>query len=69
MTEYEMRGSETKKVLDAIKRAGKPVSLAEMRASIDMNYNTMRGAVQRLLELGLIRRVDKGVYEPSKRER
>lgn len=58
-----MRGSKTKEVFEVIKNVGKPVSIKEIRTSTDVNYNTIRGAVQRLVKQGLIKRVDRGVYK------
>jgi len=60
---YKIRGAKTRKVYERIKNAGKPISIAEIRKTTDVNYNTIRGAVQRLLKMGLIRRVSRGVYE------
>ncbi|MEM0056954.1 MAG: DNA-binding protein [Candidatus Geothermarchaeota archaeon] len=59
----EVRGAKTKKIFDAIKAAGKPVSLKELREITGEGYNTVRGAVRRLLKAGLIVREKKGVYK------
>jgi predicted transcriptional regulator of viral defense system len=62
MVEYELRGSKTKEVFEAIKKAGRPVSLNEIKASTQVNYNTIRSAVQRLAKQGLIKRIGRGIY-------
>jgi predicted transcriptional regulator of viral defense system len=62
MSEYKLRGEKTKEVYEIIKRSNKPVSLTELKASSNVNYNTIRGAVHRLVKRGLIKRVGKGVY-------
>lgn len=58
-----VRGEKTEKVYETIKKADEPVSIGEIRSSTDVNYNTIRGAVQRLTKQGLIERVEKGVYQ------
>jgi len=60
---YKLRGMKTKKIYDTIREASKPVSIKEIMEKSGVNYNTVRGAVQRLLKQGLIRRVNRGVYE------
>ncbi len=63
MSRYRFRGKQTEKVFNVIKEAGKPISLRDIRVSIDVNYNTIRSTVQRLSKLGLIERVDRGIYK------
>lgn len=63
MNPYEIKGRKTKKIYEVIKRGGKPISIKEIRDSTDINYNTIRGALQRLAKQGLIKRVDKGLYK------
>jgi len=54
-----------KEVYKIIKKAG-TISLKEIRSSTDMNYNSVRGAVIRLTNDGLIERVGYGVYKIKK---
>ena len=51
-----------KKIHELIKKR-ETISLQEIQASTNINYNTIRSAVIRLKNEGLIERVDKGVYE------
>ncbi|MEM4444992.1 MAG: winged helix-turn-helix transcriptional regulator [Thermofilum sp.] len=60
---HEPRGAKTKKVYDAVKRAKRPISIKEIVERTNVNPNTVRGAVQRLLKRGLIKRFDRGIYE------
>jgi len=39
------------------------VSLKEIKASTDINYNTIRSTVVSLTKTGLIERIEKGVYK------
>jgi len=63
MYERELKGKETRKVLEVLKGAGKPLSVKEIRKLTDVNYNTIRGTLQRLVKMKLIKRVNRGVYE------
>lgn len=58
-----VRGVKTKKVYDAVKGAKRPVSIKEIVERTDVNPNTVRGTIQRLLKQGLIKRFDRGIYE------
>jgi len=58
-----LKGRKTKEVFEVIKNVGKSVSIKEIRTLTNVNYNTIRGAVQRLAKQGLIKRVDRGVYK------
>ncbi len=51
-----------KKIYELIQKKGK-VSLKEIGASTDVNYNSIRSAVIGLTKAGLIKRVDRGVYQ------
>ena len=51
-----------KKIHELIKKR-ETISLQEIQASTNINYNTIRSAVIRLKNEGLIERVDRGVYE------
>jgi len=63
MRRYKLReGTKTKQIFDTIKEAKKPISINEIRSSTGINYNTVRGAINRLIKQGLIKRVKKGVY-------
>lgn len=60
---YEPRGMKTKRIYNTIREANKPVSIKEIVEKTGINYNTVRGVVQRLSKQGLIRRLSKGIYE------
>jgi predicted transcriptional regulator of viral defense system len=45
-----------------IKKA-KRISLKELRASTNINYNTIRSAVISLTNAGLIERIERGIYK------
>lgn len=62
-SEYKGRGRITKEIYEIIKRAKKPVSIQDIRESTNINYNTIRGTVQRLAKQGLIKRVSRGIYK------
>jgi len=62
LREEKIKGERTKKVYDSIKSAGS-ISLKEITKKTGVNYNTVRGAVQKLQKMGLIKRVGKGLYE------
>lgn len=57
----EVRGKR-KQIYEMIKKA-KKMSLQEIKASTDINYNTIRSAVIGLREYGLIEWVERGVYK------
>jgi len=61
MKDYKLRGDKTKKVYDSIKSKGS-MTLKEISERTGVNYNTVRGAVQRLQKRGLIMRVGRGLY-------
>lgn len=56
--------SSTEKVLSTLKNKGK-ASPKEISQSTGLNYNTVRGALNRLLKKGLVKRVERGVYTPA----
>lgn len=62
MGAYELRGEKIKEVYETIKKAEKPIHIKEIGASTNINYNTIRGIVQRLVKIGLIKRVGRGLY-------
>jgi predicted transcriptional regulator len=45
-----------------LKKAEKPIHIKEIVASTNINYNTIRGVVQKLVKIGLIKRVGRGLY-------
>jgi len=47
-----------------IKKA-KKISLKEIKASTNINYNTIRSAVIGLTNSGLIERIERGIYKPK----
>jgi len=51
-----------KEIYEMFKKA-KKMSLQEIKASTNINYNTIRSAVIGLREYGLIEWVEKGVYK------
>jgi predicted transcriptional regulator of viral defense system len=57
----EVRGKR-KQIYEMIKKA-KKMSLQEIKASTDINYNTIRSAVIGLRKYGLIEWVERGVYK------
>lgn len=58
----EIQGEKIGEVYETIKKAGR-ITLREIAASTDINYNTLRSSVIRLTKLGLVKRVERGVYE------
>ena len=58
----KIRGEKRKEIYDMIKKA-KKISLKEIRASTNINYNTIRSAVIGLTKAGLIERVGRGIYK------
>lgn len=57
-----IKGEKTKKIYEIIEKTERPLSLKELRTLTNLNYNTIRGTVNRLVKQGLIKRVNKGVY-------
>jgi predicted transcriptional regulator of viral defense system len=57
-----LRGRKKTEIYEIIKKA-KKISLKEIKASTGINYNTIRSAVISLAKAGLIRRVERGIYE------
>ncbi|MGC9147851.1 MAG: winged helix-turn-helix transcriptional regulator [Sulfolobales archaeon] len=53
--------SSTQKILDALKGKQK-MTPKEISKATGLNYNTVRGALNRLLKKGLVKRVERGVY-------
>jgi predicted transcriptional regulator of viral defense system len=51
-----------KEIYELIKKA-KTISLTDIRASTNINYNTIRSAVIGLTKAGLIERIGKGIYK------
>ena len=62
LKEERIKGEKTKKIYDSIKSMGS-ISLKEITKKTGVNYNTVRGAVQKLQKMGLIKRVSRGLYE------
>jgi predicted transcriptional regulator of viral defense system len=58
----KIRGEKRKEVYDMIKKA-KTISLKEIKASTNINYNTIRSAAIGLTKAGLIERVGRGIYK------
>lgn len=58
----EIRGKKRKEIFEIIKKA-KRISLKEIKASTNINYNTIRSSVIGLTKAGLIERIDRGVYK------
>lgn len=58
----EVRGEKRREVFEMIKKA-KRISLEELRASTNINYNTIRSAVISLTNAGLIERIERGIYK------
>ena len=57
----EVRGKR-KEIYEMIRKA-KTMSLQEIKASTDTNYNTIRSAVIGLTNFGLIERIGRGLYK------
>jgi len=53
-----------RKIYELIKKK-ETISIPEIQASTDINYNTIRSAVIRLRNEGLIERMDRGVYKSN----
>jgi predicted transcriptional regulator of viral defense system len=58
----EIRGKKRKEIFEMIKKAER-ISLKELRASTNINYNTIRSAVISLTNDGLIERIERGIYK------
>jgi len=58
----KVRGEKKRKIYEIIKKA-ETIPLKEIRASTNINYNTIRSAVISLTNQGLIERINKGVYK------
>ncbi|MGB9756762.1 MAG: hypothetical protein ACPLVJ_03165, partial [Candidatus Bathyarchaeales archaeon] len=58
----EIRGKKRREVFEIIKKA-KRISLKEIKASTNINYNTIRSSVISLTKAGLIERAERGVYK------
>jgi|GEM_PF-3191117 predicted transcriptional regulator of viral defense system len=52
-----------KKEIYEIIKSAKTISLKDIRASTNINYNTIRSAVISLTNAGLIERVERGTYK------
>jgi len=59
-----LRG-QSKTIFETIKQEGE-ISIEELRDSTEINYNTIRSAVIRLTNQGLIERVGHGKYQFKK---
>jgi predicted transcriptional regulator len=57
----KVRGEKKKQVYEMIRKA-KTISLKELRAATNINYNTIRSAVIGLTNSGLIERTGRGIY-------
>jgi predicted transcriptional regulator of viral defense system len=60
----KIRGDKRKEIYETIKKA-KEISLKEIKASTNINYNTIRSAVIGLTNSGLIERIERGIYKPK----
>lgn len=60
----KIRGEKRKEIYNMIERA-KTISLKEIKASTNINYNTIRSALIGLINSGLIERIERGVYKPK----
>jgi predicted transcriptional regulator of viral defense system len=58
----KIRGEKRKEIYEMIKKA-KTISLKEIKASTNINYNTVRSAVISLTNSGLIERIERGIYK------
>ncbi|MDI6904816.1 MAG: DNA-binding protein [Candidatus Bathyarchaeia archaeon] len=58
----KLRGEKRKEIYEIIKEA-KTISIKEIKASTNINYNTIRSSVIGLSKVGLIERVARGVYK------
>ena len=58
----KIRGEKRKEIYEMIKKAEK-ISLQEIKASTNINYNTIRSAVIGLTKAELIERVGRGIYK------
>ncbi|MEM2146450.1 MAG: hypothetical protein QW279_13895, partial [Candidatus Jordarchaeaceae archaeon] len=56
----EIRGEKRREIFEIIKKA-KRISLKDIKASTNINYNTIRSAVIGLTKAGLTERVDRGI--------
>lgn len=59
-----LRG-QSKTIFEIIRPAGE-ISLEELKDSTEINYNTIRSAVIRMTDQGLIERVGRGKYQFKK---
>jgi predicted transcriptional regulator len=59
------RGEKTKKVYDYIKTTNS-ATLKEIARKTAVNYNTVRGVVQKLEKIGLVKRIGRGIYGPAR---
>ena len=58
----KIRGVKRKEIYLMIKKT-KQMSLKEIKASTNINYNTIRSAVIGLTNFGLIERIGRGLYK------
>lgn len=58
----KVRGEKRREIYEIIKKT-KKVSLMEIKALTNINYNTIRSSVISLSKAGLIERVERGVYK------
>jgi DeoR/GlpR family transcriptional regulator of sugar metabolism len=56
------RGEKKREIYEMIKKMRK-ISLKEIKASTDINYNTIRSSVISLTKAGLIKRIERGIYK------
>ena len=63
--EKKTRSQKTKEIYEIMRNKGE-VSIKEIQASTDINYNTIRRTLSELTNAGLIRRVEKSVYQRTK---
>lgn len=58
----KVHGKSRRQVYEMIEKKGK-ASLRDIRAATGLNYNTIRSAVISLTKAGLIKRIERGVYQ------
>jgi len=57
----KVRGEKRKQIYEMIRKV-KTISLRDIRAATNINYNTIRSAVIGLTNSGLIERTGRGIY-------
>jgi len=55
------------KIIDVLKEAGEELQIREIVKRTDLDYNNARSALSEMTSMGLIERVDRGVYDLPER--